>query len=285
MSLAELMELIKDEPGCYRLLRYFKFANHQFRCRLCGSENEKVLADARKTKCADCSYTESLTAKTIFHRSRLSLTVLIPLVLSVVIGDIESAFEASQCLKICYNTAWKWHHRARDYFQLFVSPDNTQSVHYSFLLDVLFRRTTESPAEPAPGLKPDDGPGPVAVETRTQVEIQIPKDRNCAVVDCEDKEPVVRSANVQELVPAKHAVADEIPQPDDWIGVNHTLKLIKRIFHSGVGLKHAAGYTDQCIFITQFPGQALKFLAACMQEKPPPQPRSEFLTLPLMDSS
>jgi hypothetical protein len=286
MSLAEFFELIKDELGCYRLIRYFKFPNHQFKCSRCGSENEKPQAtNLRKTKCADCFHSESLTAKTIFHGSRKPLTLLIPLVLSVVIGDGESASEVSRKKATWYNTVWNWHRKARDYFSLFFSPDDTQPVHYSFLLDVLFRRTTESaPADPSPlSTKPDDTEDSVEVEIKQEVDSQKREDRRTEVVNSEGKTSIMQGANDQELVLANNdAVIDEIPQPDDWTGVRHTINHIIKVFHRGVGLKHAPGYTAQCHYITHFQGNVQDFLAACIRAAPQRQPRSDFLTLPRM---
>jgi hypothetical protein len=89
-----------------------------------------------------------------------------------------------------------------------------------------------------------------------------------------------------ELVPVNNdGVVDEIPQPDDWTGVRHTINHIEKIFRRGVGLKHAGGYTGQCNYITHFRGNVIDFLAACIRVAPQRQPRSEFLTLPLLAKS
>jgi len=291
MSLEEFFELIKDEPGCYRLVRYFKFPNHQFQCSRCGSEHEKEQAtkpDLRKTKCANCAHSESITANTIFHGSRKPLTLLIPLVLSTVGGEGKSANAVSRKMVICYNTVWNWHRKARDYFLLFCSPEDTQSVHYSFLLEVLFRRTTESaPADPVETTKkPQDTEDSVGLDTKTEIEIQNPEDRSAEVVNSECQNLVVQSCSSKELVPVNQdCVADEIPQPADWLGVRRTIKHIEKIFRNGVGIKHAAGYTAQCNYITHFAGKVLDFLAVCIQVAPQRHPRSEFLTLPLMAKS
>jgi ribosomal protein L37E len=288
MSLAEFFDLIKDELGCYRLIRYFKFPNHHFKCSRCGSENEKPQAtfNLRKTKCADCFHSESLTAKTIFHGSRKPLTLLIPIVLSVVIGEGQSASEVSRKKDTWYNTVWNWHRKAREYFSLFISPDDTQPVHHSFLLDVLFRRTTESaPVGPSPpSTKPDDTEDSVEVEIEQEVEIQTPEDCRTEVVDSECETSIMQDPNDQELVLANNdSVIDEIPQPDDWLGVRHTIKHIEKLFRSGVGLKHAPGYTAQCNYITHFKGNVQNFLAACIRAAPQRQPRSDFLTLPRLN--
>jgi len=263
MSIKEILKLIKSLLGCYRVIRYFKFANHRFQCRRCGSENEKRQDNPGRVKCADCHKSESLTANTIFHGHRKELTELMPIVLSVVIDKGKSALAVARELKLHYSTVWEWLKKARSYFADLLSPDNSQSVHYSLLLKAFVRRSCESTPECPAGCRlPNDSTASKEVDKNEMEpppigkELEVP-DHNCAG-------------------------RQVVPNPADPVGLWKTLRYLAVLFHPGVSLKHAPGYTLQVSYITSFPENVQMFLAACCRAAPKAIARSEFLTLPLM---
>lgn len=158
-TLARILLIAKTERGCYNLIRFCKFPNHQFKCRLCGSENELVRLDPSthlpidpgQVTCTDCGHCCSLTVDTIFQGHHLPLTDLVPLVLTLVTDGGLSACQVARKTGLWYSTVWEWHKKARFYCSFFCSPDITQPVHFSHLLEMMCRRTIES----VPGLAVD----------------------------------------------------------------------------------------------------------------------------------
>jgi len=266
MSIKEILKLMKTKLGCFRIIRHSKFPNHHFQCRHCGSENEEKQDDPAMARCADCRKNESLTANTIFHGHHKDLTELMPIVVSVVIEKGKSALAVARELKLHYSTVWEWQKKARRYFAEFLSPDNSQSVHYSLLLEAFVRRSSESTPECSAGCRlPSESTASQEADKNKMEpppigkELEVP-DHNCAA-------------------------RQVVPEPTDPVGLLKTLRYLAVLFHPGVSLKHSPGYTAQVTYITNFPENVEMFLAACCRARPKAIARSEFLTLPLIANS
>ncbi len=61
-----------DESACYRYLYELKWGN-SFHCTKCTSLNGVEGVELFSMRCAECNYVESVTAHTLFHRSKFSI--------------------------------------------------------------------------------------------------------------------------------------------------------------------------------------------------------------------
>jgi hypothetical protein len=277
MILRTFIKLLKSNLGCLQLIRYLKFDNHLFECRLCGGENEKSQTDPSLTQCAHCNYSEALTANTIFARHRKPLPDLMRIVLSVVIGEGKSGLEVSRKLNICQNTVWHWQRKARWVFASFFSPENTQSIHFTEMVEVLCRRTIESEPKPAIESTETDSQSVIAEEPADVDIIQSINGEECLPDAKPFAEPSLEQAGANEI----------IPEAEDGKSVIAMKAYLVKTYRCGVGHRHADGYTAQFYFITHFKGQILEFLTACMRLGAPPPAGSgpEYLTLPVLPRS
>jgi hypothetical protein len=171
-----------------------------------------------------------------------------------------------------YSTVWEWQKKARSYFASLLSPDKTQAVHGSFLLQVLIRRTTESE--------------PVLADSIRLPEAQTEGDelQDSELIQFEDNENF--APNCDNDSPADNDSNKEIiPQPEDPVGLGKSIQYIADVYHFGVGMKHAPGYAAQLNFITHCQGQVERFLRECFSSAPRKSPRSDFLALPVVAKS
>ncbi len=71
-TLIEFQEQFPDEASCWQALRRYRWP-HGFRCPRCGHHRSYAIADRRLEQCQRCRYQASVTAGTVFHRTRVPL--------------------------------------------------------------------------------------------------------------------------------------------------------------------------------------------------------------------
>ena len=116
----EFREWFPDEDSCVEFLESLRWPDG-FACPLCGSDGWRI-AQRQMWMCASCGRKTSVTAGTIFHRSRTPLSTWFAaawLVTSSKNG--VSALNLQQQLGFgSYETAWAWLHKLR---RAMVRPD------------------------------------------------------------------------------------------------------------------------------------------------------------------
>lgn len=101
------------ESRCAALLRRWRYPEG-FRCRQCGSRKAWYLEKRRLDECAGCGRQVSLTAGTMFHRTRKPLgSWFAALFLFVSSKQGISAMELGRQLGMREATAWAWLHKIR----------------------------------------------------------------------------------------------------------------------------------------------------------------------------
>ena len=73
-SLRQFQRQFSDEEACRQYLEACRWPEG-FRCPRCGHERAFALREWQRRECARCRYQVSLTAGTVFHRTKLPLTV------------------------------------------------------------------------------------------------------------------------------------------------------------------------------------------------------------------
>jgi hypothetical protein len=73
-TIFEFQEQFPSEEACWEYLRRLRWPRG-FRCPRCGHAGSYFLAKRRLEQCVDCRYQASVTAGTLFHRTRLPLRV------------------------------------------------------------------------------------------------------------------------------------------------------------------------------------------------------------------
>jgi transposase-like protein len=71
-TLIEFQEQFPDEASCWQALRRYRWP-HGFQCPRCGHRRSYAIADRRLEQCQHCRYQASVTAGTVFHRTRVPL--------------------------------------------------------------------------------------------------------------------------------------------------------------------------------------------------------------------
>lgn len=112
-SYAELLAWFPNDEACLDYLEWLRWPAG-FRCPACGCERGWRLASGR-WECADCGRQVSVTAGTIFHRTRTPLTVWFAAVWLVTSQKYGvSALGLQRVLGLgSYQTAWMMLHRLR----------------------------------------------------------------------------------------------------------------------------------------------------------------------------
>jgi transposase-like protein len=101
------------EAACAELLRRWKYPQG-FRCPSCGGCKAWFLETRRLDECAGCGQQVSLTAGTLFHKTRKPLSLwFAALFLFVSSKQGISAVELGRQLKLRQATAWTWLHKIR----------------------------------------------------------------------------------------------------------------------------------------------------------------------------
>lgn len=73
-SLRQFQRQFADEEACRQYLEACRWPDG-FRCPHCGHERAFLLRESRRRECAACQYQVSLTAGTVFHRTKTPLTL------------------------------------------------------------------------------------------------------------------------------------------------------------------------------------------------------------------
>jgi len=103
----------KSETDCIAALAKLKWPNG-FKCPRCGHNKAYQLSERREIECAECKHQTSVTADTLFHKTR---TPLLKWFFAIVLiatdkGGI-SALRLSKQLGMRYATAWMMLHKLR----------------------------------------------------------------------------------------------------------------------------------------------------------------------------
>jgi len=73
-TLIEFQERFPDESSCWQALRQQRWPSG-FQCPRCGHPKGFPIAARRLEQCARCRYQASVTAGTVFHRTRVPLRI------------------------------------------------------------------------------------------------------------------------------------------------------------------------------------------------------------------
>ena len=73
-TLPAFQRMFPDEEACWEHLRRIRWPRG-FRCPRCGHRKSYFLAQRRLEQCQRCRYQASLTAGTVFHRTRVPLRI------------------------------------------------------------------------------------------------------------------------------------------------------------------------------------------------------------------
>lgn len=113
-TIVELLERFPDEAACVEFLRGLRWPDG-FRCRRCGGTESVTIRTRRLEQCRACRYQASITAGTIFHRTRKPLRLWFLALFFV--GRHKTGISALQLQKDLglgsYKTAWAWLHKVR----------------------------------------------------------------------------------------------------------------------------------------------------------------------------
>lgn len=134
MTLVEFTRLYSEDSSCIDALAKLKWSDG-FKCRKCGHDRAHHLASRPKIfECASCGQQESVTAGTVFHKTKTPLSKWF-LAAYLILRDKRgiSAMFLSRELDLRYETAWLILHKLRhalterDEFRLdsFVEIDET----------------------------------------------------------------------------------------------------------------------------------------------------------------
>ena len=69
-TLQEVQATFPDEEACWRTLRQARWPEG-FVCPMCGHEASSWISTRRLQQCSRCRYQCSVTAGTVFHRTRM----------------------------------------------------------------------------------------------------------------------------------------------------------------------------------------------------------------------
>lgn len=120
----EFLEWFSDEPACRRYLARCRWPNG-FECAQCGGKAEPWKTARGYLHCQQCGSEVSVTAGTIFERTRMPLTTWFAAIWFVTSQkDGASALGLKRVLGLgSYQTAWTWLHKLRS---AMVRPDRNQ---------------------------------------------------------------------------------------------------------------------------------------------------------------
>lgn len=113
-TIVELMARFPDEMTCIEFLRKLRWPEG-FVCPRCGERGSVTIQTRRLEQCRSCRYQASLTAGTVFHRTRKPLRLWFLAIFFV--GRHKTGISALQLQKDLglgsYKTAWAWLHKVR----------------------------------------------------------------------------------------------------------------------------------------------------------------------------
>ena len=113
-NLREFQRQFADEAACRQYLEACRWPDG-FRCPRCGHERAFPLREWRRRECAKCRYQVSLTAGTVFHRTRTPLTVWFwaAYLMTTDKRGISALLLQRQLAMRRYETAWLILHKLR----------------------------------------------------------------------------------------------------------------------------------------------------------------------------
>jgi len=113
-TIVELMAQFPDEAACVERLRKLRWPDG-FVCPRCGGRGSVTIRTRRLEQCRSCRYQASITAGTIFHRTRKPLRLWFLAIFFL--GRHKAGISALQLQKDLglgsYKTAWAWLHKVR----------------------------------------------------------------------------------------------------------------------------------------------------------------------------
>lgn len=113
MTVSQFRARFGDEAECGRHLTAQRWPNG-FVCPRCGSRSRGYMARRRVHECAGCGYQSSVTAGTIFHKTRTPLTSWFWAIYRMSQDKKGiSALQLSKEIGVSYPTAWLMQHKIR----------------------------------------------------------------------------------------------------------------------------------------------------------------------------
>ncbi len=114
LSLVTFQKLYSTDTACRERLFKMRWPDG-FTCPRCGHNHYYFLENRDLYQCANCKYQASVTAGTIFHKSRISLKKWFWAIYLVSRdkGGI-SALALKKHINVCYETAWLMLHKIRN---------------------------------------------------------------------------------------------------------------------------------------------------------------------------
>ncbi|MDB4433390.1 transposase, partial [bacterium] len=113
-TLLELQAMFPDEEACWKHLRRMRWPRG-FVCPRCGHRRSYPLEERRVEQCRSCRYQASLTAGTVFHKTRVPLQIWFLGIFFV--ARHKKAISALQFQRDTglgsYQTAWMLLHKLR----------------------------------------------------------------------------------------------------------------------------------------------------------------------------
>src|SRR5260370_9229795 len=131
MAVKEFRARLGDDAQCARYLARERWPNG-FLCPRCGGRSRGYMGSRRVEECADCGYQCSVTAGTIFHKTRVPLTGWFWAIYRM--GQDKkgiSALQLSKEIGVSYPTAWLLQHKIRK-----AMADRDQRYQLSGLIEV-----------------------------------------------------------------------------------------------------------------------------------------------------
>jgi transposase-like protein len=131
LTVKEFRARFGDDEQCARYLASERWPNG-FLCPRCGGRSRGYMASRRVEECADCGYQCSVTAGTIFHKTRVPLTGWFWAIYRM--GPDKkgiSALQLSKEIGVSYPTAWLLQHKIRK-----AMADRDQGYQLSGLIEV-----------------------------------------------------------------------------------------------------------------------------------------------------
>ncbi len=112
-NLLKFQKKFSTEEACEKYLFNLRWPD-SFKCPKCKHDDYYYISTRKLYECKECGHQTSLTAGTVMHRSKLSLTVWF-WVIYLVSNDKRgrSALAISQLLELNYRTAWRLLHKIR----------------------------------------------------------------------------------------------------------------------------------------------------------------------------
>src|ERR1035437_535014 len=131
LTVQEFRSLFGEESGCGEQLNRQRWPDG-FRCPRCDGPSRGYMSDRQVHECARCAYQCSVTAGTIFHKTRTPLTSWFWAIYRMSHDKKGiSALQLSKEIGVGYRTAWLMQHKIRK-----AMDDRDQSYKLSGLIEV-----------------------------------------------------------------------------------------------------------------------------------------------------